>query len=167
MTPEILQYLATKVAPLVQGSVLEIGSYNVNGSPRSVLQYAEYYGIDAVPGPGVDTVLEVHRDQIYIEKAFQAVLVCETLEHAKDPVGVAQWAKHHVARNGLLVITSPGYGPQTGSLFKYHAYPKDYWRFTPDTMRDVFFEGMTILDISMLDSNEGPSTTVAGIATLR
>ena len=41
-------------------SVLECGSYNVNGSVRDLFAVREYIGLDWRPGPGVDVVNLVH-----------------------------------------------------------------------------------------------------------
>lgn len=180
MTPEILTYLRG-LKPLIHEhrNVLEIGSMNVNGSARDAIHHHSWLGIDIAEGPGVDVVVE--EDNIAYEAFAEngliypdTIVICECLEHAKYPVDVvsnAQYAlrrafdiayytedKHYDFLNQYLIITSPSYG------FQYHAYPKDYWRFSVDTMRDVFFDGMEILDICLLDSNEGPETTVAGVA---
>ncbi|MDB0050250.1 hypothetical protein N9F31_02215, partial [Pseudomonadales bacterium] len=37
-------------------AVLEIGSYDVNGSIRSLFNAQNYVGVDLVEGPGVDVV---------------------------------------------------------------------------------------------------------------
>ena len=44
-------------------SVLECGSYNVNGSVRGLFVAREYVGLDWRPGPGVDVVSLVHEYQ--------------------------------------------------------------------------------------------------------
>lgn len=59
--PEQLGFIAACVSanrPLVNGSrVLEVGSYDVNGSVRRLFSGAdEYVGVDLVEGPGVDRV---------------------------------------------------------------------------------------------------------------
>lgn len=55
MTPEILAWLADTVAKfsLNAGAVLEVGSMNVNGSPRALFDGATAYtGIDMRAGAG-------------------------------------------------------------------------------------------------------------------
>ncbi|WP_321817215.1 MULTISPECIES: hypothetical protein [unclassified Paraburkholderia] len=47
------------VSPDTQASIIEIGSQDVNGSPRSVCpQGVSYTGVDFVEGRGVDVVLQ-------------------------------------------------------------------------------------------------------------
>ena len=62
-------------------SVLECGSYNVNGSVRGLFAAREYIGLDWRPGPGVDVVSLVHEYQP--GRRFDTVISTEMLEH--DP----------------------------------------------------------------------------------
>lgn len=89
--------------------VLEIGSYNVNGTARMFCDHAaEYVGIDRRNGPGVD---HVDAKDAYDGKAgFDIVISTETLEHASDPAAVIATAKRAIKPGGLLVITAAGPG---------------------------------------------------------
>lgn len=165
MTPEILLWLDGIMQKYLQkpGRVLEVGAYNVNGSPRSVFEAAatEYIGTDMQAGPGVDVVANNHELLYQLRgKAFDTVICCEVLEH--DDVF---WQSVHqlhrlTAPGGHLVITTPTFG------FPVHRYPKDYWRFGEDAYREVFFDGMAILDLRHLNSAAGRDTTLAGIARM-
>jgi hypothetical protein len=62
-------------------SVLECGSYNVNGSVRGLFAAREYVGLDWRPGPGVDVVSLVH--EYKPGRRFDTVISTEMLEH--DP----------------------------------------------------------------------------------
>ena len=62
-------------------SVLECGSYNVNGAVRDLFTAGEYVGLDWRPGPGVDVVSLVHEYQP--GRHFDTVISTEMLEH--DP----------------------------------------------------------------------------------
>lgn len=182
MTPEILDYLKS-MKPLIgkNRSVLEIGSMNVNGSARTAIHHKKWLGLDIDAGPDVDVVIDeesVDYDD-FVEKEIilpDTIVICECLEHARYPIDIVSSAEYALVRarqiaeprdelwfdadrrGSLMVITSPSYH------FPYHAYPRDYWRFSKDTLEDVFFAGMEILDLRYLDSNEGRETTVAGIA---
>ena len=70
------------------GKVLEIGSYNHNGTCRDYYQSAErtYVGVDIIPGNGVDVVGDVNDKQfcdflISQYGTFQTIMSTETLEH--------------------------------------------------------------------------------------
>jgi SAM-dependent methyltransferase len=61
-------------------SVLEVGSYDVNGSVRPLFHYArEYIGVDLISGPSVDIV--AHGHEFGISNTYDVVLSCEAFEH--------------------------------------------------------------------------------------
>lgn len=67
--------------------MLEVGSYDVNGSIRAVVrespigqQLNEYVGIDLVEGPGVDVVASGH-EFTYPDNHFDLVMSLECFEH--------------------------------------------------------------------------------------
>lgn len=179
MTPEILQWLKSLKLPNDPDSVvLELGSYNVNGTARSAISHSKWIGMDIAEGPDVDIVVgeqEVYRRLLRQYNYMPNVFVCcECLEHVRDPIATLNEFKLAMKESldmrrdaqvpghleSLLILTSPSYH------FQYHAYPKDYWRFSKDTFEDVFFDSLEPLYIGYLNSNEGPDTTVAGIARL-
>lgn len=162
MTPEIIAWLhvARDVLPK-PGRVLEVGSYDVNGSPRSVFEHLaeSYTGTDMQDGPGVDMVLENGKlISTFGYHAFDTVICCEVLEHDKCYWDTLFGMKTVLKADGHLIITTPTFG------FPLHRYPKDYWRFGEDAYREVFFSGFDILDLRHLDSSSGANTTLAGIA---
>jgi len=61
--------------------VLEVGSYDVNGSIRSLFDATEYVGLDLAPGPGVDVVAFGH--EFTSDQLFDITISCECFEH--DP----------------------------------------------------------------------------------
>lgn len=141
MTPQILDWLQrTRARVPVPGRVLEVGSFDVNGSPRTHYQAdaTEYVGIDAQPGPGVDLVCPAHA--LPFTDPFDTIICCEMLEH--DPQPLATIAEMHrlLRAGGHLIVTSPANG------FPLHSYPRDYWRLMPDAYEDLVFRGMRILD---------------------
>jgi SAM-dependent methyltransferase len=116
--------------------VLEVGSYDVNGSLRPLLESwgpAEYRGVDLIEGPGVDEVLDATRlVERFGEGAFDVVVSTELLEHVPDWRLVISNLKRVLAPGGILLLTtrSPGY--------PYHGFPHDFWRYTPEDMRAIF-----------------------------
>lgn len=61
-------------------SILEIGSYNVNGSLRNIFTNStEYVGLDIISGPDVDIVYD--GKNIDLKKKFDLVVSCECFEH--------------------------------------------------------------------------------------
>ncbi len=127
--------------------VLEVGSLDVNGSLRSVLEHYEpheYVGVDLVGGPGVDLVCGAEElvDR-FGPDSFDIVVATEVLEHVRDWRRVVSNLKRVCRPEGRLVITtrSPG--------FPFHGFPDDYWRFTPDDFEVIFGD----CDIEAIESD--------------
>jgi hypothetical protein len=62
-------------------SVIEFGSFNINGSIREVFSCKDYTGLDWRPGPGVDVVSLAH--EYDPGRTFDTVVSASMLEH--DP----------------------------------------------------------------------------------
>ena len=109
--------------------ILEIGSYKVAGQEeiadlRPLFPGKDYVGIDTRPGPGVDQVADVEALS-FAKSTFGTVIAMSTFEHVPR-----FWRGfeeiHRVLRpDGVLFVCCPFY-------FHIHAYPSDYWRFTPE-----------------------------------
>lgn len=112
--------------------VLEIGSRNVNGSPRPIYQTGStfYMGIDLEAGDGVDLVADA--EDLRFDNAWDLVISMEMLEHVQDWRRVVYNCMRAVKVGGALLLTtrSPG--------FEYHPYPADNWRFTRLDMEHIF-----------------------------
>lgn len=106
-----LNYLQLVKRHFIQspGKVLEIGSYDVNGSVRGVFDGSDYTGVDLIEGPGVDVVGSGH-DVALPTEAFDVVLSSECFEH--NPYWQATLVNMHrmVKNNGLIVVTCAGRG---------------------------------------------------------
>jgi len=124
--------------------VAEIGSQDVNGTPRTVvvpLKPSAYIGVDSAPGPGVDMIVDAMAlKERFGEGAFDIVISTEMLEHVEDWRPIVEQLKILVKPKGLLLITtrSPG--------FPYHPYPIDVWRYTLEDFRNIFSD-MEILAV--------------------
>lgn len=146
MHPSVIDFLRRTLSAddVSKKEVLEVGSYNVNGTPRSVidpLKPKSYIGVDSQRGPCVDRVLgasELVKE--FGECRFDVVISTEMLEHVKGWRSVVSALKAVTKVGGLLVITtrSPG--------FPYHPYPEDHWRFTIDHFKQIFAD-MEILTL--------------------
>lgn len=131
----------------VQGKkVIEVGSLDVNGSPRPTVMAlgpAEYWGVDCWLGPNVDVVCNADDlERTFGRESFDVVLSTEMLEHLEEWRPVVNQLKRTVKTGGLLLITtrSPG--------FPYHPYPIDKWRYTKEEFRVIFedFEIIKLVD---------------------
>lgn len=128
MMPVVLRFIAEHKDKL-QGRVIEIGSYNVNGSVRDVIDVA--VGVDMREGPGVDLVCPVESLDLPPE-SFDACVSTDTLEHVKDWRGFVRKTWELVKPGGWLVMT------MAHQRKGRHAYPDDYWRMTPENISAIY-----------------------------
>lgn len=147
MHPSVMDFLRMNLSPseIAGKSVLEVGSYDVNGSPRRVIlpmNPSLYVGVDFMKGPGVDRVLAAS-DLVkeFGRESFDVVISTEMLEHAQDWRAAILQMKDVLRPGGLVVVTTRGPG------FPYHGYPHDYWRFTMSCFAQIWrdFDVKTLL----------------------
>lgn len=134
MTPGCMEWISAK-SQLVNGDVLEVGSLDMNGSPRSLFadreRFPRYVGIDLAEGPGVDEVMDCH-DLRFMERTFDVIVDAERLEHDKDFFR-SYWEIYRVLRpGGHVIVTARSWGG-----FHPHCLPKDFWRFTAEGLRHL------------------------------
>jgi len=107
--------------------VLEVGSLQVQGEAvgdlRPLLRGKAFLGCDMMPGPGVDVVGRVEALPLP-DGAAGTVLCVNVFEHAWEFRRGAEELRRVTAPGGLALVTAP-------FEFHIHAYPDDYWRFTP------------------------------------
>lgn len=121
-------------------TILDIGSYDVNGSYKSLLSQPKwhYTGIDLSAGPNVDLVLtspyriplpDGHADLIVSGQAFEHIeyfwLTWMEMVRVLKP-------------NGQIFLLAPSRGPE-------HGYPVDCWRYYPDGFKALAAYGRMVL----------------------
>jgi SAM-dependent methyltransferase len=121
---------------VVGKKVLDVGSYNYNGSVAPLVQSyqpSEYVGVDILPGPGVDIVC--HGEDL-VERfgaaSFDIVLCVEVLEHAEHWRKVITNLKGVLRPGGHLIVTTRSYG------YPVHGFPHDFWRFERIDFEKIF-----------------------------
>lgn len=94
--------------------VLEIGSYNVNGSVRQLFNNCNYIGLDVLPGKDVDIVC---RGKDYkSEYLFDTVISSECFEHDEDWHFTFENMIKLCKANGLILFTCATIGrPEHGT----------------------------------------------------
>jgi len=136
--PSCLEFVRANLARKeVEGkSVLEVGSLNVNGSTRRIVEGlgpCSYIGVDIQMGPGVDEICNACDIASHFGQGqFDLLISTELLEHVRDWKKVISNFKNVLRPGGLLFITTRSKG------FGYHGFPFDYWRFELSDMEEIF-----------------------------
>lgn len=110
--------------------VLDVGSYDVNGSYKHLFDPIrfQYTGLDMVPGPNVDVVPDSpYRWRELAEDAFDVVVSGQALEHVEFFWLVVAEMVRVTRQGGLICIVVP-------RGFDEHRYPVDCYRFLADGM---------------------------------
>jgi SAM-dependent methyltransferase len=111
--------------------ILEVGSLQVDDDEslinlRSFFGGRKYIGVDFRGGPGVDCVASVEALP-QASGSVGTVVAFSAFEHVQR-FWLGFEEVHRVLRpDGVFVVACPFY-------FHQHAYPSDYWRFTPQAL---------------------------------
>ena len=126
------------------GSVLDFGSYNVNGSYRDLFNFSEwiYTGVDMKSGPNVDFVpRNLYKWEEIKSESFELVISGQAFEHCEYFWLVFEEFSRILKKGGICIIIAPSSGHE-------HRFPVDCWRFYPDGMRALSkYVGFNVLHV--------------------
>jgi hypothetical protein len=107
--------------------ILDVGSYEVNGTMKPIFEKGQYIGLDMEEGPNVDIVGVSH--EIPFEKdEFDIIISSSCFEH-DDMFWISYQEMCRVLKpGGYMYIQAPSNGP-------YHGWPGDNWRFYIDSWK--------------------------------
>lgn len=91
------------------GSVLDVGSLDINGNNKHLFKRCVYTGVDIVAGKNVDIVKHCHLLNGW-SNSFDIVISTEMLEHDKHWIESLKNMYDMVKSGGLLIITCATYG---------------------------------------------------------
>ncbi len=119
-----------------RGSVLEVGSFDVNGNPRhhfkDTTRFPSYTGIDMREGPCVDRVMNVQFMSDFADDSFGVIVDAERMEH-DNRFWLSIKEEYRVLKpGGHIIITTRSWGGMPP-----HDYPSDYWRFLDNGLKDL------------------------------
>ena len=107
--------------------ILDVGSYDVNGTMKPIFEKGQYVGIDMEEGPNVD-VVGVSHDIPFEKDEFDIVISSSCFEH-DDMFWISFQEMCRVLKpGGYMYIQAPSNGP-------YHGWPGDNWRFYIDSWK--------------------------------
>ena len=119
------------------GRTLIVGSHVYPGREDRRKLYSAAVGVDMLEGPGVDFELDIE-DRAATESflsfatgGFHHVECRSVLEHSKRPWLLAQNLETLMTPGATLDLSVP-------FVWRTHAYPSDYWRFTTEAIREIF-----------------------------
>lgn len=106
--------------------VVDIGSYDVNGTLKPIFTKAkQYIGIDQQSGPNVDIVCSSHN--IPLEDNYTDIIISSSCFEHDNMFWITFLEMCRIVKpEGYIYINAPSNGP-------YHAYPVDNWRFYLDS----------------------------------
>jgi SAM-dependent methyltransferase len=111
------------------GTVIDIGSQDVNGSIKQVCpERFDYIGVDYQAASNVDVVLQNPYKFPFENESIDIVVSSSCLEHSEFFWLTWLEMARVVKPNGLIYINVPTDGV-------YHPYPVDCWRFRGDSAK--------------------------------
>lgn len=99
------QYVNHTYPEYLDENILEVGSYDINGSVKEICSSTckQYVGVDWRPGPKVDLVCLAH--DMKFENQFKAVLSASMLEHDPYYDGSVRTMCQLVRSDGILALS--------------------------------------------------------------
>lgn len=138
---DLVQRYLCRAEPL---QIVDIGSYDVNGSYRPLFNQAKwvYTGVDLAAGPNVDLVLTSPYHLPLASGSADLIVSGQCFEHV-DFFWLAWLDMVRVLKpGGQIFLIAPSRGPE-------HRYPVDCWRFYPDGYRALAKYGdLKLLEVS-------------------
>jgi cephalosporin hydroxylase len=146
---EMARLVATYLRPDQPLRVLDVGSYDVNGTYRPLFanQPWTYEGADLQAGPNVDHVLTDPYHWALGDETFNVVISGQTFEHI--PFFWLTWKEmvRVLKQGGLIFLIAPSSGWE-------HRYPVDCWRFYRDGFQALGdLEHLEILEVDTYWTN--------------
>ena len=107
--------------------ILDVGSYDVNGTMKPIFEKGQYVGLDMEVGPNVD-IVGVSHDIPFEKDEFDIVISSSCFEH-DDMFWISFQEMCRVLKpGGYMYVQAPSNGP-------YHGWPGDNWRFYIDSWK--------------------------------
>ncbi len=122
-----------------RGRFLEFGDprYRPTFAPAMVTQYDV---LNIVPGPNVTIVGDIQSCSQIPDNTYDVIVCTQVLEHVPNPFLASSELIRILKPGGRLLLTVP-------AAYPYHAVPRDYWRFTRDSLHLLFGEHLHDIQI--------------------
>lgn len=113
------------------GRTLVVGSRVYPGRADRRQRYEQAEGWDALPGDGVDKVVNLEQALPLDAGLFSHIDCISVLEHSRRPWLLAEKLVRLLEWGGSIYVQVP-------LIWRPHAYPSDLWRFTIEGVRELF-----------------------------
>jgi len=90
-------------------TILDIGSYDLNGSVKKYFKNNNYLGVDLYPGPNVDIVMDGSQLK-ELKKKFDITISCNCFEHAKNWDEIFKSMYDVLNNDGILIFSCASTG---------------------------------------------------------
>ena len=113
-----------------KGRTLIVGSRVYKEKEDRRKRYDNVVGVDMLEGEGVDLVLNLEEPLPEDIGQFEHIECMSVLEHSRRPWLLAENIERLMAPGGTIFLSVP-------FIWRIHAYPSDYFRFTPEGIRAI------------------------------
>lgn len=145
-----------RVLPGIRGRVLDVGcGEKPYLSWMRNVDRSQVVGVDTVPGPHVDVVVEAGRPWGFTDGSFEAVLCTQMLEHVEDPEQVLSEIHRVLVPGGIVYATLP-------FLYGEHGAPRDYARWSFHGAARLFAARFEIVELT----KQGGAGSTTGLLLL-
>jgi len=148
----------------VKGDILEVGSrrykehafLDLRGLSENLPKTKTFLGCDISDGENVDVITDLTKPfndvhGAFGNKKFDTIFCISVLEHIPDVFSASKNITALLNPGGALFISVP-------FVFRYHGYPGDLWRFTPEAIKflfpDIDFKNQKYSLVSTLEHGE-------------
>lgn len=118
----------------VNGRTLVVGSKQYKGKADRRDLYRDAIGLDMFPGEGVDIVHDLENPLPDEMGTFGHIDCISVLEHVQRPWVLCANMESVMDDGATLLLSVP-------FIWRVHAYPSDYWRFTLESL-EILFPGI-------------------------
>ena len=144
-----------KYCPRDARSVVEVGSFDVNGGVRDLFPNATVYlGIDLKPGRGVDLVMDAA--EWVPDRLYDCAVSTETFEHTPKWRQILRRMKDALSPGGVLVMTCATTGRNPHSCLGFPVVPPDefYGNVTEEEFRKALVPGeWQVVNVNVLGTD--------------
>jgi len=126
-----LQKFIRKIKKEVTGKAIEFGGTRSEFSQYQFSLVNEYLAVDIIETPEVDIVGNIFDKSLFKNNSCDSIIIFNVLEHLDNPDKAIDNMNHWLKPGGKIFCMVP-------NAQRVHFYPKDYWRFMPDGLAELF-----------------------------